>query len=538
MGIFELLSLEQLEMKFQTNYCLIALLLCFSSCQKKTEEKQKLNFLFILADDYGYHDLSASGSKFYETPNIDRIAHEGMIFTDGYAACQVCSPSRASIMSGKFPARHGITDFIGAPTGENWRKQGRHNKLLPPEYARNLSLDYITLPEAMKEAGYKTFFAGKWHLGGKGSWPEDHGFDINIGGWDAGSPKGGYFAPWDNPNLRSGPDGENLSMRLAKETVQFLKENKDTSFFAYLSFYAVHGPIQTTQDKWAKYREKAERLGVAESGYKMGHFLPIRQVQDNPVYAGLVEAMDDAVGEVLKTLDELGLAENTVVVFTSDNGGVAAGDSYSTSNLPLRAGKGYQFEGGIREPYFIKVPGLGNGQKNNTPVSGTDFYPTILELAGVHLKPQEHSDGVSLVPLLKGETIPERPLIWHYPHYGNQGGEPSSVIRLGDWKLIHYYEDGHEELYNLKDDLEETTDLASKNQDKVKELKEKLFSYLNKIGAKFPEKDPEYDAQKEKEYLQEVVNKRLPRLEKQRLEFLSKDYEPGNDWWGSMVTND
>jgi len=441
-------------------------------------------------------------------------------------------------MSGKFPARHGITDWIGAASGENWRNAGRFNQLLPPEYEHNLSLGYTTLPEAMKEAGYKTFFAGKWHLGSKGSWPEDHGFDINKGGWDVGSPKGGYFAPWENPNLPGGPDGENLSMRLAKETVQFLKANKDTAFFAYLAFYAVHGPIQTTQGKWAKYRRKAEGLGVAESGYKMGHFFPVRQVQDNPVYAGLVEAMDDAVGEVLKTLDELGLAENTVVIFTSDNGGVAAGDSYSTSNLPLRAGKGYQFEGGIREPYFIKVPGMGNGQKNNTPVTGTDFYPTILELAGAPLKPHEHNDGVSLVPLLNGETVPERPLIWHYPHYGNQGGEPSSIIRLGDWKLIHYYEDGHEELYNLKTDLEETTNLAGENQDKVKELSEKLFLYLNEVGARYPEKDPEYDPQKEKEYFQKVVNERLPRLEKQRLEFLSKDYDPGNNWWGSKVTND
>jgi len=523
--------------------CLVLLtfilsLFVFVACNRETEKRQKLNFLFILADDYGYHDSGILGSEFYETPNIDRIAREGMIFTNGYACCQVCSPSRASIMTGKFPARHGITDWIGAPTGEKWRNAGRFNQLLPPEYLHNLPKEFVTLPETMKEAGYKTFFAGKWHLGSKGSWPEDHGFDINKGGWDAGSPKGGYFSPYENPNLTDGPAGENLEMRLAKETVNFLKDNKDTAFFAYLAFYAVHAPIQTTQGKWAKYRQKAEDMGIAETGYKMGHFLPIRQVQDNPVYAGLVEAMDDAVGEVLKALDELGLVENTVVIFTSDNGGVAAGDSYSTSNLPLRAGKGYQFEGGIREPYFIKVPGLGNGQKNSAPVTGTDFYPTILELAGKPLKPDEHKDGVSLVPLLKGETIGERPLIWHYPHYGNQGGEPSSIIRLGDWKLIHYYEDGHEELYNLKNDLEETTDVAGEDPGKVKELSEKLFSYLNEVGAKYPEKDPEYDPQKEKEYLQKVINERWPRLEKQRLEFLSKDFDPGNNWWGSMVTKD
>lgn len=224
---------------------------------------------------------------------------------------------------------------------------------------------------------------------------------------------GGYFAQWENPNLTSGPDGENLEMRPAKETVQFLKENKDTSFFAFLSFYAVYSPIETTQEKWEKYRQKAEHLGIAETGFEMGHFLPIRQVQDNPVYAGLVESMDDAEGEVLKALDEMGLAENTVVILTSDNGGVAAGDAFATSKLHLRARKCYQFEGGIREPYFIKVPGLGNGQKSSTPVSGTDFYPTILELAGLQLTHEEHTAGVSLVPLLKGYTIPESSLIWH-----------------------------------------------------------------------------------------------------------------------------
>lgn len=509
-----------------------------SACSSERKTETRPNVLFILADDFGYHDMSVMGSNYYETPNIDRIASEGMIFTDGYAACQVCSPSRASILSGRFTARHGITDWIGAPTGKEWRKQGRHNQLLPPPYVHALPAEYITLAEAMKETGYLTFFAGKWHLGAKGSWPEDHGFDINKGGWDVGSPHGGYFAPWENPNLESGPDGENLSMRLARETVDFIKQNKDTAFFAYLSFYAVHGPIQTTQGKWDKYRKKAQEQGIAETGFKMGHFLPIRQVQDNPIYGGLVETMDDAVGEVLDALDELGLAENTIVIFTSDNGGVAAGDAFATSNLPLRAGKGYQFEGGIREPYFIKVPGLGNGKTCQTPVSGTDFYPTILDLVGAPLRPDEHVDGVSLLPLLKGEEIALRPLIWHYPHYGNQGGEPSSIIRQGDWKLIHYYEDGHEELYNLKNDVEESTDLASEFPEKVKSMSETLFSMLEEMGAKYPERDPEWTPEKEAAYRQYIIEKRWPHLEQQRLKFLSPDFDPGNNWWGSRVTND
>lgn len=526
----------------KTSILLPASLLLFSSCQNQQSqvaEPQKPNILFILADDLGYHDLGIMGSRYYETPNIDRIATEGMVFTNGYAACQVCSPSRASIMTGKFPSRHGITDWIGARTGVDWREAGRFNKLLPPENGDHLPHEYITLPEALKEAGYRTFFAGKWHLGGEGSYPEDHGFDINQGGFEQGGPyTGGFFSPFNNPKMKDYEDeaGMSLPMKLARETGFFIEENKDTAFFAFLSFYAVHAPIQTTQEKWARYRQKAEDMGIAESGFRMGHFLPIRQEQDNPVYAGLVEMMDEAVGYVLQVLKDQGLDENTIIIFTSDNGGVSAGDAFATSNLPLRGGKGYQFEGGIREPYFIKIPWLDiTGKQSAVPVSGTDFYPTLLELAGADFKPGEHQDGISLVPLLTGGSIKERPLIWHYPHYGNQGGEPSSIIRLGNWKLIHYYEDGHEELYNLENDLAETTDVAAGNTDVVKELSSRLFSHLQEAGALYPEKDPEYDEEKEKQHLEKIVNERLPQLEKQRLDFLGKDYDPGNDWWGSEI---
>lgn len=249
-------------------------LLVLSSCDGNAGEEARPmpNVLFILADDLGNHDLSCTGSNYYETLNIDRIAAEGMVFTNGYAACQVCSPSRASIMSGKSTARHGITDWIGAATGEAWRKQNRYNKLLPPEYKHNLPHEYIIMPEAFKDAGYKTFFAGKWHLGGEGSWPEDHGFDINKGGWDKGSPVGGFYAPWNNPRLESGPDGESLTMRLAHETAGFIRENKNAPFFAFLSFYAVHAPLQTTQEKWDKYRKKAIEKGIADRGFAMGSF--------------------------------------------------------------------------------------------------------------------------------------------------------------------------------------------------------------------------------------------------------------------------
>ena len=299
-----------------------------------TNAQKKPNIVFILADDLGYADLSVSGSNFYETPNIDKIANQGTMFTNGYANSRVCSPSRASIMTGKFTARHDITVHIGSPSGEDWRRRKRFTKLLPAAYTHQLPSEYITMPEAMRTAGYKTFFAGKWHLGDKGSWPEDHGFDINVGGWTSGGPRGGYFSPYKNPNLKNLEDGENLSNRLAKETIKCIGENhpKKTGkpFFAYLSFYAVHSPIQTSKDKWKKYQNKAVSQGIAKKGYKMGKYLPIRQVQDNPVYAGLVSQMDDAVGEVLAGLKAQGLDENTIIVFTSDNGGVAAGDNFST----------------------------------------------------------------------------------------------------------------------------------------------------------------------------------------------------------------
>jgi arylsulfatase A-like enzyme len=292
-------------------------------------------------------------------------------------------------------------------------------------------------------------------------------------------------------------------------------------------------------EKWAKYRDKAAELGIADSGFYMGKYLPIRQVQDNPVYAGLVEQMDDAIGVVLSALDDLGLEENTIVIFTSDNGGVAAGDAFATSNLPLKAGKGYQFEGGIREPYFIKVPWMDHrGTLCQVPVTGTDFYPTLLELTGEKLRPDEHIDGVSLLPLLRGERIKERPLVWHYPHYGNQGGEPSSMIRIGDWKLIHYYEDGRRELYNLAQDKGEHHELSSEYPELVESLHEQLSSYLEEVGARYPAHDPEYDNEKEEAHLLDVKTRRKLALENQRLQFLSEEFDPGNDWWGSRVTRD
>ncbi|MEM1136283.1 MAG: sulfatase [Bacteroidota bacterium] len=527
-------------MKFSV--LLLFVLITITSCQnsqKPEEIKKRPNVLFILVDDMGHADLSVTGSKFYETPNIDRIANEGFMFTQGYAASRVCSPSRASIMLGKATARHGITDWIGAKSGTDWRKQNRYDKLLPAEYTHVLPIEDITLPEAMKKAGYTTFFAGKWHLGGEGSFPEDHGFDYNIGGHHRGSPPGGFFAPFKNPKMTDKEAGENLSIRLATETAAFIESHKDSAFFAFLSFYAVHAPIQTTEAKWQKYRQKAEESGIAETGYKMERVLPIRQVQDNPIYAGLVETTDEAVGIVLNQLDQLGLAENTIVIFTSDNGGVSSGDNFSTSNLPLRGGKGYQWEGGIREPYFIKVPWLERKVTAfNTPVIGMDFYPTILDLVEIPLLPSQHSDGVSLFPLMQGKTIEERPLFWHYPHYGNQGGEPSSIIRAGNWKLIHYWEDGRDELYNLATDVAEQKDVVLENTEIATTLREKLEKWLEEMKANYPSPDPEYQVGKDKERDLKIKTELLPKLEKERLEILQPDWQPNETWWGSKLTVD
>jgi arylsulfatase A-like enzyme len=426
------------------------------------------NIVFILADDLGWRDLSNEGSTYYESPHIDQIANGGMKFTRGYAACQVCSPSRASILTGKYPTKHGITTWIGDRSGVAWRGAGRHDSHLPADYLRNLRAEEVTLAEALRDAGYKTFFAGKWHLGSKGSWPTDHGFEINQGGWDSGSPRGGYFSPWNNPNLESGPPGESLPIRLGREAAAFIESSKDAPFFAYLSFYSVHSPIQTTPALWKKYRDKAFRTGLANERFLFDRRLAVRQVQDCPIYAGMIESMDDAVGIVLNKLDELGLTENTIVCFTSDNGGVSSGDAFSTSNLPLRGGKGRQWEGGIREPYYIRAPGITDaGSKCAVPVSGIDWYPTLLELAGVSMPAEQDVDGESLVPLLKGGAIEGRPLFWHYPHYGNQGGEPSSIITEANWKLIYYHEDGRNELYNLAADPREQTDVAGSEPDRV-----------------------------------------------------------------------
>ena len=463
----------------------------FPGCYKSKQP----NFVFILVDDLGWKDLGCYGSTFYESPNIDRLAAEGMRFTDAYAACPVCSPTRASIMTGKHPVRVGITDWIPGrnPIG---------TKLLAPNDIHELPLDEITFAEALHQSGYKTFFAGKWHLGGNGFWPEDQGFTINKGGHDKGSPPGGYYSPYKNPKLEDGPEGEYLPDRLTNESIRFLEENGDKPFLLYLSFYTVHTPIQASKKHLSHFQEKAAKLEKREEEVL---FYPERQGwtkqrQDNAAYASMVYAMDENVGRLLTKLDSLNLANYTIVIFMSDNGGLStqAQKKAPTSNLPLRAGKGWCYEGGIREPMIIRAPGVTKpGSICQVPVTSHDFYPTILELADLPLMQEQHVDGVSLLPLLKGETsLDRKALFWHYPHYHGSTWTPGAAVRAGDWKLIEFFEEDKIELYNLKTDLEEKYDLSRARPEKANELRTMLHNWQHELKAKFPEPNPEYIKEK------------------------------------------
>ena len=454
------------------------------------------NIIFFLADDLGQRDLGCYGSTFYETPQLDRMAKQGAFFTNAYAACPVCSPTRASIITGQWPQRVGITDYIGAAAKpEAWK---RNTPSLPAPYTDRLALDAPTLAKAMKGAGYATFFAGKWHLGPEGWWPENQGFDINMGGIDRGGPYGGkrYFSPYGNPRLTDGPDGEHLPDRLAAETAKFIEANKDRPFFAYLAFYSVHTPLMAREDLRKKYEAKRERLGL-EAKWGREDTRDVRLVQEHAVYAGMVEAMDQAVGRVLAKLDELGLRENTLVVFTSDNGGLSTSEGWPTSNLPLRGGKGWMYEGGIREPLLVRWPAVVKaGSVVDTPVSSPDFFPTLLDVAGARPQAGQKLDGMSLMPVFKGGNLPERALFWHYPHYGNQGGAPSAAIRRGDWKLIEWMEDGRIELFNVASDIGEQSDLSKSQPARAAALRAELHAWQKEVGAKMPIPNPSYDPAK------------------------------------------
>ena len=484
---------------FKLRVLILISIIFFLLCQRQPAAGDNLNFLFILVDDLGWTDLGCYGSKFYETPNCDRLAREGMRFTQAYAACPVCSPTRASIMTGVYPARLHTTDWFGAPQPETAKDHWTRNKpMLPAPYEEKLPLEQITIAEVLKSTGYKTFFAGKWHLGPEGFWPENQGFDINKGGWTAGGPWGGknYFSPYGNPRLDNGPGGEHLPARLARETIKFIEENKENKFFAYLSFYSVHTPLMTRNDLQEKYERKRDEMHLIEKWGIEGD-RKVRLVQNHAVYAGMVEAMDQAVGAVINKLDDLKLNSKTVVIFMSDNGGLSTSEGHPTSNLPLRAGKGWLYEGGIREPMIIRWPNtVIPGSICNTPVMSIDFYPTIIDIARVDRSKGQPVDGISLINLLTGEgKEKERPFFWHYPHYGNQGGSPGAAIRYKDWKLIEFFEDNRVELYNIKEDIGETKDLSVALPEKVNDLHKMLHEWQKDMNARFPIPNPDYKSE-------------------------------------------
>lgn len=479
-------------MKWMTPF-VVFILVTFSSGSAVAEKVGRPpNIVVFLVDDLGATDLGCFGSTFYETPNVDRLAAGGMRFTAAHSTCPVCSPTRASILTGRYPQRTGITDYInpsGANQPEGWT---RNTRLLPAGYSDHLALNERTIAEELRDAGYATFFDGKWHLGGKGFLPTEQGFEINKGGTNAGSPRS-YFSPYKNSLLADGPPGESLPMRLAEETCKFIGANRERPFFAYLSFYSVHLPLQATKDGIAKYEAKAARLPAGNKEFGRERESKWRLVQKHPTYAWMVEEMDRGVGRVLDKLDELKLADNTVVIFTSDNGGLATGAVTPTTNLPLRAGKGWMYEGGIRVATVVRWPGVAAaGSTCATPILSIDYFPTLLEAAGKAPAERGSIDGVSIVPLLRGRSIPERTLYWDYPHYGNQGGLPASAVREGKWKLIEWREDGALELYDLEADPGEKHNLAQTQAEVAARLAGKLATWRREVGAKAPTPNPKY----------------------------------------------
>ncbi|WP_146580407.1 sulfatase [Neorhodopirellula pilleata] len=447
------------------------------------------NFVVFLVDDLGFMDIGANNPNcFYETPNIDALSDSGMRFTNGYAANPVCSPTRYSLMTGKYPTRVQATNFFSG------KRSGKFN---PAPLNSKMPLDEVTIAQALKEKGYATFFAGKWHLGETEEYfPQNRGFDVNIGGHSGGGPYTGkkYFAPFKNPQIKQeSPEGDHLPDRLARETAHFIDEHQEQPFLAYLSFYSVHTPLIGRPDLVEKYKLKAASVSGQEFASEEQVFgdqpRQVRILQKHAVYAAMVEAMDLAVGKVLKQLEDTGLADNTVVVFTSDNGGLSTSEGSPTSNLPLRGGKGWIYEGGIREPWIVRYPGVTTpGAVSDVPICSIDLFPTIAAAADVTIDHQV--DGIDLRPALEGQTLDREALYWHYPHYSNQGGIPGGAIRMGDFKLIERYEDGRIHLYNLQDDIGERIDLAEKMPEQANRMRTQLHQWYQSVDAKFlSEKD-------------------------------------------------
>ncbi|MEX0774104.1 MAG: sulfatase [Phycisphaeraceae bacterium] len=461
------------------------------------------NIVFILIDDLGWRDLCCYGSDFYETPNLDRLAAQGMRFTDAYASCPVSSPTRASLMSGKYPARVGVTQYIGGHAV---------GKLQDVPYHHNLPLSEISIATALRRGapgapgapGYQTWHVGKWHLGDQAT-PRHHGFDVNLGGCGWGHPRHGYFSPYQCPTLSDGPPGEYLTDRLTDEAIKLIQERDQARpFFLNFWHYAVHTPIQSPPDLVRKYEEKTRRLGLdQQQAIVEGEYFPCqhkrtkrierRIIQSDAKYAAMMENLDMNIGRLLDALDQAGLADDTLVVFKSDNGGLSSAEGSPTCNLPLAEGKGWMYEGGTRVCQMARWPGrIKAGAICTTPTTSTDWYPTLLEAAGLPMMPQQHVDGVSLMPLLEGHELERGAIYWHYPHYGNQGGTPGASVRDGDWKLIEFFEDGHLELYNLREDEEEKHNRAATEPELTRRLLEQLHRWRREVEALIPKPNPNY----------------------------------------------
>lgn len=462
-------------------------------------QDKPLNFVLVLVDDMGWMDLSCQGSDYYRTPNIDRLAQEGMRFTDGYAACAVCSPTRAAVQTGRYPARVGVTDWIrsrfqrggiGTPEKNPTKYVGGPNrKLLCPPNPYWMEHDELTIAEVLRDNGYTTGYIGKWHLGDDAWYPTGQGFDANIGGCDYGQPPS-YFDPYNQPKhrhemIRAGipfmpgrKPGEYLTHREADEAVQLIRQWKDKPFFLQVAHYAVHTPIQAIDSVTAKYRREGKKEGNAK-------------------YAAMVESVDDSTKLILEELEKQGIADRTVIIFTSDNGGLDHNGG-PTENAPLRSGKGYPYEGGIRVPFLVRWPGVvAPGTVSHEPVCSIDILPTVLTAAGIPVPDDRPIDGLSLVNHLTSaakQPLDRDELLWHFPHYRHAPG-PYSILRKGDWKLLRY-DEGITELFNLKDDLGESKNLADSSPDKVRQLDARLTELLAEVGAKIPRTNPAFKAKR------------------------------------------
>ena len=464
----------------------ILFLFTFSSCINNSKNKSP-NVIFILVDDLGWKDLGYSGSTFYETPNIDKLRNESYEFSSAYAASSVCSPTRASIMTGKHPARVNITDWI---PGDN----PLDRPFLGPTDLHQLPLKEVTIAEKLKNYGYTTFYSGKWHLGSEGYYPEQNGFDINIGGFEKGSPPGGYYTPYKNPKLSDGPEGEYLTDRLTSESIKFIENNKkDNPFALFLAFYTVHTPIQANKKHVSYFENKLNKLddNIARTRKEGKAITLLNQV--NPDYASMVYALDENIGRLIKSLKENNYYDDALIIFTSDNGGLSTLRRVApTSVSPLRAGKGWLYEGGIRIPQLIKMPGNNKNIKIYEPTVSYDLFPTILEFAGIENTNQK-IDGISLIPHLKtGAELNRKDIFWHFPHYHTSQWKPGGAIRQGDWKLVEHYESNKIELFNLKDDVGESKNLNLIYPEKTESLLKRLHELQKKTNANSIKINPNY----------------------------------------------